>query len=227
MVLVPVPARGSLRKLATVDRLTARAESLLEHGRRAIIGIVGAPGSGKTTLAAMLESRLNAGCEPSAPRCRMVPMDGFHLSDAVLRRLGRLDRKGAIDTFDGWGYRSLLERVRSEVDHPVFAPSFERDLEQPIAAGIMVEPSVRIVITEGNYLLMGSDPWPRVRAALDEVWFCELPAALRFERLVARHIEFGKAPEQARRWVEEVDEPNARAVEATAGGADLVVEMPT
>jgi len=154
-------------------------------------------------------------------------MDGFHLSDAVLRRLGRLDRKGAIDTFDGWGYRSLLERVRSEVDHPVFAPSFERDLEQPIAAGIMVEPSVRIVITEGNYLLMGSDPWPRVRAALDEVWFCELPAALRFERLVARHIEFGKAPEQARRWVEAVDEPNARAVEATAGGADLVVEMPT
>jgi pantothenate kinase len=209
-----------------VDHLTARAERLLEHERRVLIGIVGAPGSGKTTLAATLEGALNAGCEPSAPRCRMVPMDGFHLSDAVLRRLGRLDRKGAIDTFDAWGYRSLLERVRSEVDHLVFAPSFERDLEQPIAAGTMIEPSVQIVVTEGNYLLMESDPWPLVRATLDEVWFCKLPPVVRFERLVARHIEFGKPPERARRWVEEVDEPNARAVEATAGRADLVVEMP-
>lgn len=208
-----------------MDELVERASSLCRAGERAILGICGPPGSGKSTLAVRIEATLNEGREVDSPRCRSVPMDGFHLSDDVLARLGRSDRKGAIDTFDGHGYVSLLRRLRSERDHPVFAPSFHRDLEQPIAAGILVEPSVELVVTEGNYLLVDLAPWRSVRAALDEVWFCQLDSETRVERLVARHVEFGKAPDEARRWVERVDEANAILIDATKEHADVVIDV--
>ncbi|MBX3031724.1 MAG: nucleoside/nucleotide kinase family protein [Chloroflexi bacterium] len=152
-------------------------------------------------------------------------MDGFHLADVSLERLGRRDRKGAIDTFDGHGYLALLRRLRAETDHTVYAPGFERDLEQPIAAAIGVDAGVRLVITEGNYLLADQEPWRSVRAELDEVWYVEVPDPIRRERLVARHIEFGKSPDIARAWVERVDEPNARLVAAVRDRADLVIDL--
>ncbi len=200
----------------------ARARALVDQSPgRAMLGIAGQPGAGKSTLA----EELATGLDPAGTWVARVPMDGFHLADVSLERLGRRDRKGAIDTFDGHGYLALLRRLRAETSHTVYAPGFERDLEQPIAAAIGVTPDVRLVITEGNYLLADVDPWREVRGALDETWYVALDDTLRRERLVARHVSFGKTPQQATAWVDEVDEPNARLVAAGRGRADLVVEL--
>jgi pantothenate kinase len=212
---VAVPALGA----DDVDALIARIEMLTSAAERVLLGITGSPGSGKSTLAAALAEALRARRIPVA----WVPMDGFHLADVELDRLGRRDRKGAIDTFDGHGYLALLRRIAVETRNTVYAPSFERTLEQPIAGAIAVEPGTRVVLTEGNYLLDESAPWADVRAALTEVWFCEVPDAVRRERLVARHVEFGKTPEHARQWVDTVDQPNAERIEAAGHRADLVV----
>jgi pantothenate kinase len=150
-------------------------------------------------------------------------MDGFHLADVALDRLGLRSRKGAPESFDGWGYLALLQRLAAETDHPVWAPGFERTLEQPIAGSIPVDPGVRLVVTEGNYLLLDRPPWPQVRAALSEVWYVEADPGVRLRRLLARHVEFGKSPAEARAWVAAVDEPNARLVERGRDAADLVV----
>lgn len=185
---------------------------------RVLVGICGAPGSGKTTLATSLSVALAA--EFSADFVRHVPMDGFHLADVELRRLGRLDRKGAPDTFDANGYAALLARLRSPgVDETVYAPQFERDFEQPIAGAIGVQPAVRVVISEGNYLLLEEGGWAAVAPKFDEVWFVESTAEVRVPRLVRRHVSFGKPQSQAEDWVREVDENNAELIERTRGRA--------
>jgi pantothenate kinase len=206
----------------TFEDLLTRARSLSPDGRRAILGIAGSPGAGKTTLAEHLVRELNGAGEPWVAH---VPMDGFHLADVVLDRLGRRDRKGAPDTFDAAGYAALLRRLREEDDEVVYAPGFERVLEQPIAGAVPVPPSARLVVTEGNYLLLDTDGWARVRPQLDEVWFCELAERERVRRLVARHEEFGKVHEQAVAWVLSSDQRNAELVAATRDQADLVVPV--
>ena len=151
-----------------------------------------------------------------------VPMDGFHLADVELARLGRLGRKGAIDTFDVYGYLALLQRVRRSAEI-VYAPAFNREIEQPVAGSIPVAPDARLIVTEGNYLLDDDEPWPDVRRTLDEVWFVDVAPEERRRRLIARHIEFGKSPEQAQAWVRDVDEPNAERIERVRHKADLVI----
>lgn len=192
----------------------SRLEALLASDHRVVIGIAGTPGAGKTALAQQIVSSIDDAVH--------VPMDGFHIADAELRRLGRLDRKGAIDTFDGYGYLALLQRIRRGSE-TVYAPAFDRDIEQPVAGSIAVPPSARLIVTEGNYLLDDDEPWPQVRQALDEVWFVDCTADERRRRLIARHIEFGKSPEQAQAWVRDVDEPNAERIERVRDRADLVV----
>lgn len=189
-----------------------------------LLGIAGEPGAGKTTLAEDLVAALRA--RHGAAAVAHLPMDGFHLADTQLRRLGLLDRKGAPDTFDVGGYRALLERVRLSTGEPVYAPGFERTLEQPLAAALFVDWTARIVVSEGNYLLLDTSPWRQVRALFDEVWFVALDEGERLRRLVARHTEFGKAPEAARAWATGSDEDNARLVRATSCRADLVVDAP-
>ncbi|MEV6760409.1 nucleoside/nucleotide kinase family protein [Streptomyces sp. NPDC051105] len=208
----------------TFDDLLDRARSLPGRGPRAILGIAGSPGAGKSTLAERLVRELNGSGEPWVAQ---VPMDGFHLADAELDRLGLRDRKGAPATFDAAGYAALLRRLREDTDEVVYAPGFERVLEQPLAGAIPVPPTARLVVTEGNYLLLAEDPWARVRTALDEVWFCEIDEAERIRRLVARHEEFGKGHEQAVAWVAGTDQRNADLVAATRDRADLVVPEPT
>lgn len=197
-----------------------------DGGRRVLIGVTGAPGAGKTTLVERLRARLAASPPPGRDPgtwVAHVPMDGFHLADAALQRLGLRDRKGAAETFDAHGYLALLRRLRADDGETVWTPEFERDLEQPLAGAVAVPPSARLVLTEGNYLLLDDDPWPAVAAALDRVWFVDPPDELRLRRLVARHERFGKSPEHARTWVHDVDEPNACRVRATRDRADLVV----
>jgi len=203
-----------------LDELTARALRLVRDDHRVLLGITGAPGAGKTTLAAALVERLRG----DGVGVAHVPMDGFHLADAALIERGLLDRKGAIETFDVHGYLALLRRLRTELEHDVLAPDFERTLEQPIAGAITVRPQDRVVVTEGNYLLDDESAWPEVRAALDEVWFIDIDDEVRIGRLVRRHVEFGKPEAEAATWVADVDEANARRIMARRSAADLVVD---
>jgi pantothenate kinase len=203
----------------SLDHLAERA-ARLSGTPRTIIGIVGAPGSGKSSLARKLVNRLNAHGTPAV----CVPMDGFHMADAALRERGILDRKGAPETFDAHGYMALLQRIRHEVTHDVLAPAFERTLEQPIAGAITVSPDVRVVVTEGNYLLDLQEPWPQIGAMLDEVWLVDLDHHRRRARLVDRHVKFGKSREAAQAWMDHVDEPNAQRVLAQRHRATLVIK---
>jgi pantothenate kinase len=187
---------------------------------RRVIGIAGAPGAGKTTYAERLVAHSLRDGVPAA----YVPMDGFHLADAALTSLGILDRKGAPETFDAWGYAALLRRLHEERQYVVWAPGFERVLEQPLAGVIGVGPEVDLVVTEGNYLLLDRPEWRAVRAELDEVSFLDCPDDVRRQRLVERHVEFGKAPAEAEAWVARVDDVNAAVVIASRKGADRVVE---
>ncbi len=207
----------------TLDELASRVLKLAagRMGDRVIVGIAGVPGAGKSTLAEKLTAVLadRIGAEQVAH----VPMDGFHLADVSLDRLGLRQRKGAPETFDALGFAALLKRLRESGDL-VYAPGFERTIEQPIAGAIAVSPGARVVVTEGNYLLLGGD-WDRAKEQLDEVWFCRTPEDLRLERLLARHVRFGKTPEFAAQWIEQTDQPNAVLIEASSHRADLVVEM--
>ncbi|WP_373296318.1 MULTISPECIES: nucleoside/nucleotide kinase family protein [Streptomyces] len=214
--------RGGQGVHETLDGLLERAAALARPGRRALLGIAGSPGAGKTTLAERLVRALNGDGEPWAAH---VPMDGFHLADVELRRLGRLRRKGAPDTFDAAGYAALLRRLREDEDDVVYAPGFERVLEQPVAGAIPVPRAARLIVTEGNYLLLDDGDWARVRPRLDEVWFCEVDEEERVRRLVARHEEFGKERAEAVAWARGTDQRNADLVAATRHRADVVVRL--
>ncbi|RCW38224.1 pantothenate kinase [Halopolyspora algeriensis] len=196
--------------------LVERARALVGVGRRRLLGITGAPGSGKGTLAGKLQEEIGDSAV-------LVPMDGFHLAEAQLHRLGKKDRKGAPDTFDAAGYLALLRRLRDLSDEVVYAPEFHREVEESFAGAIAVPPEVPLVITEGNYLLLDSGPWSQVRDLLDEVWFLAPDEDSRLDRLIARHVRYGKSPEQAREWVRRSDEPNAALVSATRARADVLV----
>ena len=201
----------------TFAHLVARAAELAAGLGRAVLGVTGSPGAGKSTLVEALLREL------PAESVAHVPMDGFHLADVALRRLGRLQAKGAPDTFDAGGYVALLRRLRADAEDVIYAPAFERDLEQPLAGAIAVPRQARLILTEGNYLLVDDERWNPVRRELAEVWFCDPDPEVRMAQLVARHVQFGKNPEHARAWVQAVDEGNADLVESTRSRADLIV----
>ncbi|GEL48438.1 nucleoside/nucleotide kinase family protein [Cellulomonas hominis] len=185
---------------------------------RRLLGIAGAPGAGKSTLSAQVLAAFPG-------RCVVAPMDGFHLAQTELERLGRADRKGAPDTFDAAGYVALLRRLRAPVPgETVYAPEYRRDLRNGVAGAIGVPADVPLVVTEGNYLLLETHGFGPVRDLLDLCWFVDLPQEVRAERLVARHRLFGKAPDAAYAWTHGPDQRNADLVEGTRGRADLVVE---
>jgi pantothenate kinase len=207
------PPVGDL--LHRVLALRARVDA----GRPVIVGVAGEPGAGKSTLTASLVARLIERGSSTV----LVPMDGFHLANVALAALGRADRKGAIDTFDGAGYAALLTRLRGAGPDTVWAPTYDRSLEESVANAIPVPPGTDVVITEGNYLLVDDGPWSAVRRLLDEAWAVEVDPHLRLQRLVTRHVQFGKAPDEAAAWVAAVDVPNAEFVRATFGRADVVI----
>ena len=192
--------------------LVERARTLIIPGERRLLGITGPPAVGKSTLAAELTAAL-------APHAVLVPMDGFHLAATQLLRLGRLDRKGAPDTFDSPGYLALLRRLRNRTDDVVYAPEFRREIEEPIAGAIAIPHSTPLVITEGNYLLH----WKDVRAVLDEVWFVDLDEPTRLARLIERHMAYGRSRAEAEERAHGSDQRNAELIMATRGDAHLII----
>lgn len=207
--------------MAIADLLARDAIALASDSARAILGVAGSPGAGKSTFVDALLERVRAA--KGDDWVAHIPMDGFHLADAQLDRIGARGRKGAPETFDAAGYAHLLERVRQETDNPVYVPGFDRTLEQPLAAALVVLPSARLVVTEGNYLLLDDPGWTRARRAMDAVWFVTSDETMRVERLVARHIQFGKTPDEARTWVATTDQRNAELVAGTVANADRVI----
>jgi pantothenate kinase len=178
--------------------------------------LVGAPGAGKSTLA-------NALAQQWPAQIQVVPMDGFHLANATLTQLGRRQRKGAPDTFDAHGFVALLKRLRAQTaDEVVYAPNFERTLEEPVAGAIGIQAATPLVVVEGNYLLLGEHPWNQVQDLLDEVWFVDIAQDTRVSRLVQRHQQFGRTAQAAADWVRDTDEPNARRIEAEKSKADML-----
>ncbi len=214
-MLVPMPSTPPFLTLAdAVDRASALAAS----GERRLLGLVGPPGAGKSTLSAVLAERVG-------DRMVVAGMDGFHLANAELIRLGRRDRKGAPDTFDVDGYVTLLRRLR-EQQQPLYAPRFDRDLEESIGSAVLIEPDIPLVVTEGNYLLFDEHGWDAVRPELDEVWYLQVDDVERRLRLVHRRLGHGDSHEHAEQWVHTVDEANALRVAAARARADRIVEMP-
>jgi len=200
-----------------VEHALARLLASLVPGERFMLGLAGAPGAGKSTVAARLLAALPG-------RAVVVPMDGFHLANSELARLGFADRKGAPHTFDSAGYVALLARLRRRAAGEVaYAPAFRREIEEAVAGAIPVPPAVELVITEGNYLLLDEGHWAGVRPQLDAVWYIDIDDAVRRDRLVARHVHYGRTAAQAREWVMRSDEPNAVLVAATRARADLLV----
>jgi len=194
----------------------SRVEALLAGGGRRLLGLVGPPGAGKSTLAQSL-------LEAFPGVAQVVPMDGYHLANSELARLGRTGRKGAPDTFDAAGYLALLRRLRDQRDDEiVYAPEFRREIEEPIAGAIAVLPGTRLVIAEGNYLLLDDGAWAGVACLLDDSWYVDVAPQQRLARLQSRHEQFGRSPAEAADWVLRTDEPNARLIEASRARAQAV-----
>lgn len=194
-------------------------EPLVEHvlslvpsseGRRTVLALTGPPAAGKSTLARYLVQQVEE--ELGRGTAGYLPMDGFHLSNVQLDRLGRRDRKGAPDTFDAHGFVALLRRLTVETDHPVYVPDYDRTLHEPVAARHVVLPHTLLVVTEGNYLACAEEPWSSAQEIYAELWYVEAPDADREHRLVRRQVRGGVNEYQARAWVERSDRPNGELV---------------
>jgi pantothenate kinase len=193
-------------------------------GRRILLGLAGPPAAGKSTLARALVDGVNA--RLGEDTAAYVPMDGFHLSNTQLNRLGLHGRKGAPDTFDADGYVHLLRRLRTEHQRPVYAPEFDRTLEEPVAAGLVILPDTRLVVTEGNYLADDGPGWEPIRDLLDELWFVDTPQAARDARLLERHMTGGRSKDEALDFIATSEWPNTVRVEATREACTRVVRVP-
>jgi len=216
--VAPNPAASA--PIPAPEEAVRRARALVAGGGRHVLGLVGPPGTGKSTLAAAL-------CAALPGLAQVLPMDGFHLANTHLARLGRRQRQGAPDTFDAAGFAALILRVRAQSrnsEETIYAPSYERSIEEPIANAIAIVPGVPLVVVEGNYLLLDQGPWRAVAALLDQTWYIDTDDTLRRQRLQARHEQFGRTPAEARTWIEQTDEPNARLIAQGRARVDWCVD---
>ncbi|PNH79940.1 nucleoside/nucleotide kinase family protein [Arthrobacter sp. AFG20] len=216
--LASAPGRGAERLNCTLDELVERARALAASGTRRILGITGAPGAGKSTVAEAIAGAMEG-------KAALVGMDAFHLANRVLDSQGSRNRKGAPDTFDPWGYANLLHRLKSDRAPVVYAPVFDRGLEESIGSAVPVGRDIPLIITEGNYLLLDSEGWQAGRQLIDQVWYLATKDDERQMRLVRRHQAFGKPPSEATAWALGSDQRNADIVEATRERADLIINL--
>lgn len=192
-------------------------------GRRVILGIAGPPGAGKSTLAEFIVERARAKMGNSW--AAYLPMDGYHLSNRQLERLGLEDRKGSPPSFDVHGFTAMLSRVAAESREDVYAPEYDRTLHEPIAGRILVPSEARLIVTEGNYLALDDPAWRKARQYIGCLWYIDTPDSLRDERLVARQIAGGRTEEAAREWVVSNDRPNGELVKQSKPLTDRTITV--
>lgn len=204
-------------KEITKEEAKEMISAAVNGSMRTIIGIIGKPGGGKSTLSKFLSK----GFDPLL--VSVLPMDGFHMSNKVLKSLGRSERKGAPNTFDVQGFTNLLGRIVHDHNNPIYYPIFDRSIEESIAAQGVVLPSTRVVIVEGNYLMHDEDGWQDVAPFLRQCWYAYLDDDVRISRLISRHIAFGKDPESAKAWAKGTDQFNADLIEVGVARCDFLV----
>jgi pantothenate kinase len=202
---------------SNAGQIAARLRRLYA-GQRLIAAIAGPPGSGKSTLAEAVVAALNAG---GTQQAALLPMDGFHYDDAVLRDLGRYGRKGAIDTFDATGFVHLVTRLRANEEDAVAVPVFDRSIEIARAGARLIPRAVGIVVAEGNYLLVRRPPWTALKPLFDFTVLVDTPAEVLRSRLTQRWIDHGLDQAGIERKLHEVDLPNAMFVLEESGEPDL------
>lgn len=204
-----VAARTAVAPLRSPDR------------RRIMIGITGAPAAGKSTLASSLAAdfRLDGGPDAAVA----VGMDGYHLANSELDRLGVASRKGAPETFDAYGFVALLRRLRAAEEPIVYVPSYSRTLHESIGGVVPVKADVEVIVVEGNYLLLDKEPWDHVRELLDLAIYLDTAAGIRLPSLLRRQRSRGLDRDAAHDWVYRSDEANADLVASTRDRADLIL----
>jgi pantothenate kinase len=217
------PERLHLTPQAALARLVPHIlelESKAHH--RIAIGFAGGPGTGKSTLAAELVTMLNAVRPGSAA---LVPMDGFHMKHAKLEAMGQTDRKGAPHTFEGADFVNFLHHLKAATG-PVSGPGYSRKIEDTVDDAFTVQPDVRVLIVEGNYLLLTEGSWAGVKPQLDYSVFVDVPRDLVQARLLKRHGEEGLFTEERNRaHIERNDMPNYDLVSQSQDRADVVISM--
>lgn len=217
-----VAGHGPATPLYSHPPIRSLAERALELAgpQRALLGIVGEPGAGKSTFAEQLLAemdRLRPGVSVG------VSMDGFHLAQQVVDRQGKGARKGAIDTFDARGFVAMLRRTVREGDAPLWWPEFRREIEEPVAQAVELTAAHRVVVVDGNFLLSTAPDWCEVRMLLTETWFLDADPGARRERLLRRYVRYGFTEERARAKVEGVDEVSSADIRRTCRAADLTL----
>jgi pantothenate kinase len=204
--------------------LVTRAKALAKGNQRVALGIAGGPGVGKSTMAVRLVEALNAETPGIAA---YVPMDGFHMKHAKLEALGTAKDKGMPHTFEGAAFGEFLAEVKAATG-PVSGPGYSRKSEDVVEDAFTVEPGAKLLVTEGNYLLLANSPWWKVRPLLDLAVFIDFPRDLVRARLLRRHAEEGLfTAERNREHVDRVDLSNYDLVQRSKGRADIVIELIT
>ena len=197
--------------LGLVDQISAGIQ-------RFVLGVAGPPGAGKSTVAHQIADIASVHLATN-----VAPMDGFHRDNAELERLGILDLKGIPASFDAAAFVDHVARLSATPVGDVIWPTYDRSRQEVVPAGTVVGAGDRLVVVEGNYLLLDADPWSRLAELLDEVWYLDVPLAVLEPRLLARQ-RMGRDESQAAAKVASTDKPNAALVHATRHRADLILE---
>ena len=209
-----------INKLAT--ELLETLSKTTDKGRY-FLGITGCPASGKSMLAESLSDEINfrTGDDLAA----VVPMDGFHLPNSILKERRLTKVKGSPETFDADSFVELINRLHEFPDQYIMCPAYDRKIHDPVENSITIKPCNRLIIVEGNYLLLNASPWNRIRTQLNEVWYIDTPLITVKERLLHRHVAGGAGKDEAERKVASVDLPNAGLVKKTLLFADKIVNL--
>jgi pantothenate kinase len=193
------------------------------ENKRFLLAITGVPGAGKSTLADLLMKNINKVLKDE--RAIVIPMDGYHYHNDILIQRDLLSLKGIPQTFDAQKFVMLIREIASEKIGKLYCPSYDRSLHNPVERSIVIENKHKIIIIEGNYLLLDTYPWNELVDFFDESWFIETPSTTTKERLIHRHVLTGRSVEEALSKISSTDAPNAELIIQTRHRATKIITV--